>query len=352
MSALDNALPEATSLNKSAPAQILRFRPSERQMHWAIAIPFMICYSTAVVLIAVYNPHPDRPYRELVSWTHRGSGLALFALPLFTIIRHWYDFSIHRQNIREAWRWTVADVKWLFLMGPSTVSKKIVLPEQGKFNAAEKINFMALMATLPVYLCTGLMIWFHQFVFSAWVVHLSMAATATALMFGHIFMATVNPDTRIGLSGMITGFVSSHWASHHYGRWYKENVPAVVVAPAPSVETEPVELPEPAAVPRAASAGPHAADVLTGPAVPLRPAAGLRERAHAGPRSDGGAGITGARGMDRVGGRFETETASALRRDGALDPSASNTKDPDERDEQPLPPFMYPLLPGARTRVH
>jgi len=223
VSAADHALIDAAALPAESHDEILRFRVSERQMHWAIAIPFMICYSTAIVLITIYNPHPERPYRQVASWIHRGSGLALFALPLWTLIQHWYDFAIHRANIGEVWRWTVADVKWLFLMGPSTLNKNITLPDQGKFNAAEKINFMMLMATLPVYLVSGALIWMHEFVFSAWVMHLSMAAIATVLMSGHIFMATVNPDTRVGLSGMITGYVSRHWASHHYGIWYRDN---------------------------------------------------------------------------------------------------------------------------------
>lgn len=287
MSAPDHALPGRTGPNAPACDEILRFRLSERQMHWAVAVPFMICYAMAVVLIAVYNAHPQRPYRDVVSWTHRVSGLGLFVLPVWTIVQHWYDVSIHRLNIREAWRWTVDDVKWLFLMGPSTVSTKIVLPEQGKFNAAEKINFMALMATLPIYFLTGLLIWLHQFFFLAWVVHLSLAATATVLMGGHIFMATVNPDTRVGLSGMITGLVDRAWASHHYGRWYKEHFADVGIAAASGVETESPD-----------------------------------------PRDAMATRATGERAR-----RSEPDDLCADK--------------PDEREARPLPPFMYPIQPGA-----
>jgi hypothetical protein len=42
-------------------------------------------------------------------------------------------------------------------------------------------------------------------------------------MFGHIFMATLNPGTRVGLQGMISGFVDRQWAKHHYRRWYREH---------------------------------------------------------------------------------------------------------------------------------
>jgi formate dehydrogenase gamma subunit len=207
----------------SASDEILRFRKSERQLHWAIAIPFMASYATAVILVVVYNPNPARPLRDLVSWAHRISGICLIVLPLWTIVRHRPDLRVYLHNIRHAWTWTWDDVRWLFLMGPSVVNKKIALPDQGKFNAAEKINFMVLVSTYPAYIVTGVLIWLPGVAYLSWLLHFSMAVAATPLMLGHIFMATVNPDTRVGLSGMISGFVDRQWAKHHYRRWYEEH---------------------------------------------------------------------------------------------------------------------------------
>jgi formate dehydrogenase subunit gamma len=205
------------------PEQILRFLKSERRLHWAIAIPFMVCYTTAAILILVYNPNPTRPFREIVSWVHRLSGVCLIVLPPWTILWHRHDFMLHLHNIREAWTWTLQDLKWLILFGPATLSSKISQPDQGKFNAGEKINFMTLTLTYPVYIVTGLMIWFAGVAYLSWMIHVSMAMlVATPLMWGHIFLATVNPDTRVGLSGMISGFVDRHWAQHHYRHWFDE----------------------------------------------------------------------------------------------------------------------------------
>lgn len=36
-------------------------------------------------------------------------------------------------------------------------------------------------------------------------------------------MALFNPDSRKGLSGMISGFVDRQWAKRHYRRWYREH---------------------------------------------------------------------------------------------------------------------------------
>jgi formate dehydrogenase subunit gamma len=205
------------------PDTILRFRASERWVHWSIAIPFMICFTTALILILVYNPDPSRPYRSILSWVHRISGVALIAMPLVAAIRGRSEWKIHLENIKQGWVWTIADVKWLALMGLAAVNKKIKLPDQGKFNAAEKLNFMMVMCTWPMFAITGVLIWLPGIAFASWMVHFALAVIAAPLMLGHIFMATINPDTRVGLSGMISGFVDRSWAKHHYTRWYREN---------------------------------------------------------------------------------------------------------------------------------
>jgi hypothetical protein len=113
---------------------------------------------------------------------------------------------------------------------------------------------MVLTMTYPVYVATGLTIWFLGPALISWLVHFTMAVTATPLIVGHIFMATINPDTRVGLQGMISGFVDRRWARHHYRLWYDEHAATLTAAVAPpTVETAPqgtqVEAPAPPASP-------------------------------------------------------------------------------------------------------
>lgn len=203
--------------------EILRFLKSERRLHWAIAIPFVLCWTTALVLVVVYNPNPLRPYRELFSLVHRISGACLIVLPPLAVLTGWKEYKVHLLNIKTAWLWSINDLKWLALMGLAAVSKKIVLPDQGKFNAAEKVNFISVMLACPLFIVTGLMIWLQSWGWAAWLIHASLAVLVTPTMLGHIYMATINPGTRVGLSGMITGYVDRHWAKHHYALWYREN---------------------------------------------------------------------------------------------------------------------------------
>jgi len=211
------------SKKRSQSNKVLRFRKSERHLHWAIAIPFMVCYTTALILVFFYNPNPLRPYREIFSIIHRVSGVCLFVLPMMAIIKSRKDLRMYYYNIKQAWVWTFEDLKWLAVMGLAAISKRIKLPDQGKFNAAEKINFMMLMSTYPLYIITGTFIWITDGALLAWIIHFGMALIATPLLAGHKFMALVNPETRIGLSGMLTGFVDRTWARHHYKKWYSEH---------------------------------------------------------------------------------------------------------------------------------
>jgi formate dehydrogenase subunit gamma len=208
----------------SAPSRlILRFQRSERLLHWSIAVPFMVCYFTAAILILFFGLHSERPTREVLSWIHRIAGVCLLAFPLWTAVRNWSDCKLHLSNISQAWHWALADLKWLVLMGVAMIRHRIQLPEQGKFNAAEKLNFMMVMGTYPVFIVTGVLLWLPGIAFVSWVLHVGMALVATPLMLGHIYMALINPGTRVGLGGMISGYVDRQWAKHHYQRWYREN---------------------------------------------------------------------------------------------------------------------------------
>ena len=192
-------------------------------MHWAIAGPFLVSFATALVLVLVYNPDRTRPFRDVFSTIHRASGVALMLLPAIAAVAHHRSAALHLYNVRQAWIWVFDDVKWLSLMLLAAVFPSIRLPEQGKFNAAEKLNFMVLLVTWPLYVLTGLLIWITHVAILSWLLHFFMAAMAAPLILGHMYMALVSRSGRPGLQGMISGYVDRQWARHHYRRWYREH---------------------------------------------------------------------------------------------------------------------------------
>ena len=228
------------------PAKIQRFVASERFVHWALAIPILVLYGTALTMMAYWGEPSPRPVRTVFSWIHLVAALCLIVLPPLALLSGRRDWRVHLANFKEGWRWTSDDIHWLILSPLAAVNHRITLPEQGKFNAAEKLNFMMVSATYPLYICTGVLLWMEGANFIAWIVHLAAAALSSILVVGHIYMAAANPSTRIGLSGMITGWVDREWAKHHYRRWYRErfeeNAPAPVTQSAVPVMRMPAKV--------------------------------------------------------------------------------------------------------------
>lgn len=213
--------------------RILRFVRSERFLHWALAVPFVLLYASALMMVLLWSEPQPRHLRTVFAWAHRIFGLALLFVPPMVLLRGRREWRTHLANLKEGWIWSRDDLRWLLLFPRAAVDRRIRLPDQGKFNAAEKLNFMMVSVACPLYLVTGFMIWMPGVAFVPWLVHCAMAVLGLPLVLGHIFMATVNPDTRIGLSGMITGWVDREWARHHYRRWYREHFEKPVAAGTP-----------------------------------------------------------------------------------------------------------------------
>jgi formate dehydrogenase gamma subunit len=260
--------------------EIQRFIGAERLIHWALALPFTLLYATALLLLATWAEPQPRTLHHWIGWAHRGAGVCLIVFPPLALLIGIRQWKAHFENMREGWWWTLDDFRWLLLFPRAAVDSRITLPEQNKFNAAEKLNFMMVFTTYPLYIATGIWIWMPGVAFLAWIAHLTMAVIGLPLVLGHIFMAAVNPSTRIGITGMITGWVDREWAKHHYRRWYRRRfekpAPARSATVAPSAVSAPPSRPaanspvaRPASLatsappaPAMASVGPSRVDLL------------------------------------------------------------------------------------------
>jgi len=223
-------MPTSSSATAAKAELVDRFNATERWLHWAFAIPFILTFATG---LALFFPDLQRlaGSREVVRNLHRFLGLATVVLPLFVIAlgdrkqlgadagaidlwsredRHWFRawISTPRIRIRGGPGWRKAGAR-------------DALPPQGRFNAGQKFNAVLTLAALFWLSLTGLVIYpgLHP---PFWLVANSRALhnitwmVITPAVLGHIFLAAIYPPTRPGLSGIITGRVRRDWlASHH-----------------------------------------------------------------------------------------------------------------------------------------
>ena len=210
--------------------EVQRHNVTARFIHWFMAVIFIVLGITGLILlfgrvalIPLIGKEAFGVVASLCKETHN------FVGPLFPVAIVLVFFNLIRGNLYER-----GDIKWI-LKGGGFFGKDHV--SAGKFNPGEKILFW-----LTIFLGIGISVTGYVLDFPAiavWVVsvspdfsqyrhlmefshvvHTIIAVVFIALIFGHIFLATMLvPGT---LSGMTTGKVDANWAKEHHDRWYDE----------------------------------------------------------------------------------------------------------------------------------
>ncbi|CAN5532260.1 hypothetical protein BH20ACT2_BH20ACT2_10230 [soil metagenome] len=196
-------------------AAVVRFDRTERLLHHVNAAVFGVLLLTAAALyIGPLSAVVGR--RELVKDVHVVVGLAMPAPLLLAYAGRWRAGL--RRDARRLARWIPDDGRWLRSRGRD---RRIRL---GKFNAGQKLNATLIVASIPIMLATGsIMFWFQPFPLAwrtgATFVHDWLAIVLFFAIAGHILKALVEPEA---MRSMRTGSVPLHWAERHRPRWHAE----------------------------------------------------------------------------------------------------------------------------------
>lgn len=119
------------------------------------------------------------------------------------------------------------DFEWLRIKLLQILNRtKEELPEQGSYNAGQKMFALLVYAVLPVIALTGIIMSFHLFGTSvvAWAMLLhfvSVGMVVSGLMV-HFYMGAVFPEERPAFFSMITGRVNELFAYRHHFKWWRE----------------------------------------------------------------------------------------------------------------------------------
>ena len=191
---------------------VRRFSRTERTLHWANAIVFLVLLGSG---LALYLPSLAVLVgrRPLVKDVHLYSGLAW--IPLLVLVVLAGDRRGIVRTARELDRFDRDDARWLAGRRPAP---------QGRFNAGQKLNATLTAAFTVLFAVSGLLLWLGEgdtrYRFASTVIlHDGLMYAALALLVGHLYLAVIHPATRHALRGMTLGTVREDWAERHHAKW-------------------------------------------------------------------------------------------------------------------------------------
>ena len=200
---------------------VLRFAGFERFVHWTVAVSFILLALTGLNLL--YGRYVFKSWLGADTFAtitlfgkfvHNYIGL-LFILALIIMFLIWI-----RQNVPSR-----IDITWLAKGGG--MFKRGVHPPAQKFNAGQKIVFLAVIIGGALLSYSGLNLMFPftgeatvQDMQQTQLLHAVAALALSAVIIAHIYIGTVGMEGAI--DAMWSGRVEENWAREHHSLWFKE----------------------------------------------------------------------------------------------------------------------------------
>ncbi|MHB0763910.1 formate dehydrogenase subunit gamma [Stutzerimonas sp. NM35] len=197
---------------------ILRYGRWTRVNHWIVAICFVLLtlsglaffYPAFFGLTALFGgPEPTRIMHPYI-------GVFMSLLFVIQAVRFFRDNLFRRH-----------DVQWARQIGDVLSNRDERLPAVGKNNAGQKLVYWIFLATVPILLITGLVLWRPWIAdgMPVWAlrwavtIHAYAAFIAIITLVIHIYSAIW---VKGSIRAMTQGRVSHAWARHHHPLWYED----------------------------------------------------------------------------------------------------------------------------------
>lgn len=208
--------------------RVVRFGLASRLAHWSNAICFVLLLVTGAALVFpsfghAVGPEGMRAFRQI----HRVVAVPFaFLAPLIMILG---DPKALGNWLKEIFSWSKTDLEFILAYPREFFGLKAKLPEQGKFNAGEKLNsLLTLFGCLMMAITGFIMLYPGRFspavVGWAHPLHSLGALVIGGVIIGHAYLSLLHPHSKESIKGMIWGTVSARFAREHHAKWYREAV--------------------------------------------------------------------------------------------------------------------------------
>ncbi len=237
---LHNALDFFAKLIRGGPRvdsgeQVQRMNRNFRIAHWLVMVSFPVLVLTGFALKfpeswwAAPFLHWESQF-AFRGWVHRTAGIVLIA----AFVYHVVHLAVSRRDraILGHLRPGMADVKELWGMVRFNLGISQARPTFGKFNYAEKLEYLAFVWGTVIMAVSGLLLWFNNFTlrnFPKWVsdaattIHYYEAILATlSILIWHFYMVIFDPDVYPMDRAWLTGKTSADHLKHTRPAYYLE----------------------------------------------------------------------------------------------------------------------------------
>ncbi|SDH92386.1 formate dehydrogenase subunit gamma [Propionivibrio dicarboxylicus] len=198
------------------PKDLPRYNAAERANHWVTGICFILL---ALSGLAFFHP-AFYPLVQLFgggAWAriiHPYLGVILGIAFVVMFFRFWQLNLIND-----------ADREWLTRVGEMIEGNDHNMPEQGKYNAGQKMVFWSMAVCVSALVISGLLMWRAYFNFPVGIVRLAAvvhAAAATIMILVAIVHVYAAIWTKGTIRAMWYGTVTRAWAKQHHRAWYRQ----------------------------------------------------------------------------------------------------------------------------------
>lgn len=205
-------------------SRVYRFVTAERIAHWSHALSFLVLLITGLALVVRgVAAALGADVMQAFGLTHRIVAVVFTAVAVPVLMVGARKST--GEWVRSSFRFDKDDLQFLARFPRDFFGLKVTLPDQGRFNAGEKINSIFQILGWFVMIASGWMLVWKDALprdLARWTlsIHSFTALFLGAVVLGHIYLAAVHPHARPGFTGMTSGWVPAAWAKGHYRKWF------------------------------------------------------------------------------------------------------------------------------------
>lgn len=213
-------------MSKKNPDKVVRFNAAERLGHWCHAVCFVLLLLTGSAFAFTSLNHAlGAGSLAACNAIHRFIAYPFTVLSLVVLLlgtpRSFFQW------LKDCFSWSREDWQFIKDFPREFFVLPVKLPEQGRFNAGEKVNSLLTILGSLVIIITGWTMARPEAFSPAWVawahpLHSFTALLLGGVLLGHVYLAILHPRSRESIWGMLRGTVSTHFAASHHGKWYKQ----------------------------------------------------------------------------------------------------------------------------------